>query len=94
MNVRVILVVKSESLGEGLGEKGSLASMGWLVPLYEETSARMEGGGGEPYISGSSENKDARLEDENLPLVDYGIASAILTVPGFMASTKDGSPPP
>ena len=43
INVSNILVVMSELLGAVLVEKGSLASMGWVIMLYDETSKSMEG---------------------------------------------------
>ena len=43
IDARDILVVKLESTGAGMGEKGLGASMGYFIKLYEKICARMEG---------------------------------------------------
>ena len=57
MGMRDILVVKSKYLEVIVGEKGSSASTGWVVPLYNKTSTMMEGWWRYATPVGSSEGK-------------------------------------
>ena len=54
-------MVKSESLGTGLDKKGLLVSTGWVVPLYDETSASMKGWWRDDTAVGSLEDDDKNI---------------------------------
>ena len=86
------LVVKSEELGEVLGEKVSSVSMGWSVLLYYKNSRSTEVCQRDATPTISLEENIKISEDGKLSLVDYGSTSPIVMATGFMASTKDGVP--
>uniref|UniRef100_A0A7S1ZRK1 Homoserine dehydrogenase n=1 Tax=Trieres chinensis TaxID=1514140 RepID=A0A7S1ZRK1_TRICV len=82
IDAREVLIVKSEGGSAGLGEKGSSASTGGVVPLWDVTAEKL----GRWW---NGEGKDRGFHD-----LDYTSAERcpIVVATGFVASTIDGVP--
>ncbi|KAL7521349.1 hypothetical protein ACHAWX_006068 [Stephanocyclus meneghinianus] len=83
LDARDVLIVKSDGANAGLGEKGSSSSTGGVMPLWDETSRRLE-----TWWDDVGRREGVHWDDD----VADRTTAPIVIVTGFVATSNEGVP--
>jgi len=86
LDARDVLIVKSDGANAGLGEKGSSSSTGGVMPVWDETSRRLE-----KWWDDVGRREGVHWNDDDDD-VTHQTTAPIVIATGFVATSNEGVP--